>query len=122
METIREARTIVQISEDKLRHQKARRYLLRKRFLIDRAMEKAEKNTPSSDSYYIMCDIENFIKEMEAIIKNRRSEVDPHQKKKQSNVNRKANLMIRTVTNCRKRKRPDSVTSQRMRRRRNLGM
>ena len=77
-------------------------------------MEKAEKNTPSSDSYYIMCDTESFIKEMEVILKNRRPEVDPHQKKKQSNVNKKINLMTKTVTTCRKRKRPDSVTSRRM--------
>ena len=86
METIREARTIVKISEEKLRDPNAERYPLRKRLLIDRVMEKAEKNTPSSDSYYIMCDIENFIREMEAILKNRRPDVDPHQEKKQSEV------------------------------------
>ena len=121
METIREARTIVKISEDKLRDPNAERYPLRKRLLIDRVMEKADKNTPSSDSYYIMCDLEDFIREMEAILKKRRSKVDLHQeKKKQSNGNRKENLM--TKTTCRKRKRPDSMTSRRMRRRRNLGM
>ena len=120
METIRVARTIVKISEEKLLDPKARSYPLKKRFLIDRVMEKAEKNTPSSDSYYIMCDLEDFIREMEAILKNRSSEVDPHQEKKQSNVNRKANL--KTKTTCRKRKRPDSMKSRRMRRRRSLGM
>ena len=72
---------LVDISKDKLRHQNARAYPLRKQFFIDRVMEKAEQKTLSEDSYHIMCEMESFIKEMVAIIKTRRSDTVNQEKK-----------------------------------------